>query len=549
MEQYNVLYSSKNTPVSEPIPGRKDQVQNNTGGYVFQLDKWSRLNRFLILGSAQNTYYQSARDLTKENAAGVLDCIAEDAKRVVDTLVEISDKGRAPKNDPALFVLALVVAHADKDGRKYALANLPKVARIGTHILNFCAYLDSQSGWGRMKREGVAAWYTGQDLDRLAYQLVKYQSRNGWSQRDVLRLTHPKATDDAMNNLFRYVRHGFDEVKYKAEDELKTRPGAVRENLPAIVQAFEQAKTADKKTVINLITEHGLSMEMVPTEFHKDPDVWLALLQHAGITNIIRNLGRLSSIGLLTPMSKTSKDIRDKILDVNLLKKGRVHPISVLYALKTYASGRGARGSLSWNPVPQIVDALDEAFYLAFETFEPAGKNTLLGIDVSGSMGGFWGHASGGIQAIGLSPRELAAAMAMVTIRKEPAYYALGFCHEFVDLGLSPKMRLDEVVRKTANLPFGSTRVALPMEWALKNKVEVDTFHVYTDNEVNTGGHPIQALKRYRQKMGRDARLIVAGFTSTGFTVADPNDRGCLDVVGFDTAAPAVMAEFSRGNL
>jgi len=34
--------------------------------------------------------------------------------------------------------------------------------------------------------------------------------------------------------------------------------------------------------------------------------------------------------------------------------------------------------------------------------------------------------------------------------------------------------------------------------------------------------------------------------TSTGFTIADPNDAGMLDVVGFDEAAPAMMADFAR---
>jgi 60 kDa SS-A/Ro ribonucleoprotein len=36
--------------------------------------------------------------------------------------------------------------------------------------------------------------------------------------------------------------------------------------------------------------------------------------------------------------------------------------------------------------------------------------------------------------------------------------------------------------------------------------------------------------------------------TSTGFTIADPTDAGMLDVVGFDSAAPAIMADFARGD-
>jgi len=39
---------------------------------------------------------------------------------------------------------------------------------------------------------------------------------------------------------------------------------------------------------------------------------------------------------------------------------------------------------------------------------------------------------------------------------------------------------------------------------------------------------------------------ISVGMTSNGFTLADPNDRGMPDVVGFDTTVPAVIADFVR---
>jgi 60 kDa SS-A/Ro ribonucleoprotein len=34
--------------------------------------------------------------------------------------------------------------------------------------------------------------------------------------------------------------------------------------------------------------------------------------------------------------------------------------------------------------------------------------------------------------------------------------------------------------------------------------------------------------------------------TSTGFTIADPEDAGTLDVVGFDSAAPQVISDFAK---
>ncbi len=74
------------------------------------------------------------------------------------------------------------------------------------------------------------------------------------------------------------------------------------------------------------------------------------------------------------------------------------------------------------------------------------------------------------------------------------------------------------------------------MLWALENDVEADAFVIYTDSETWAGAiHPVEALARYRQKTGIPARLIVVGMTSNGFSIADPNDAGMLDVVGFST--------------
>jgi 60 kDa SS-A/Ro ribonucleoprotein len=41
----------------------------------------------------------------------------------------------------------------------------------------------------------------------------------------------------------------------------------------------------------------------------------------------------------------------------------------------------------------------------------------------------------------------------------------------------------------------------------------------------------------------------VIGMVSNGFSIADPEDPGMLDVVGFDTATPGVVAGFARGEL
>jgi len=129
-----------NTSTPQTQKAREDQVLNSAGGYVFATSDWERLTRFLVLGSEGGTYYVSEKKLTRDNANNIVKLIKSDYKRVVDTVVKISDEGRAPKNDPALFVLALVASSEDAEARKYALQNLNKVARIGTHLFTFVQY-------------------------------------------------------------------------------------------------------------------------------------------------------------------------------------------------------------------------------------------------------------------------------------------------------------------------------------------------------------------------------------------------------------------------
>jgi hypothetical protein len=44
---------------------------------------------------------------------------------------------------------------------------------------------------------------------------------------------------------------------------------------------------------------------------------------------------------------------------------------------------------------------------------------------------------------------------------------------------------------------------------------------------------------------GIRAKLVVVGMALNGFTIADPDDAGMLDVVGFDTVTPNLIADFA----
>lgn len=550
MARYGQHVSLLNTPQTEQADVR--QVQNQAGGYSFKVDCWQRLDRFLILGTEGGTYYANERKATKQAFTALRECLAENGVKAVTRIVELSLSGRAPKNSPAIAALAFSTTNvATPEARQSAIEAIPKVCRTGTHLFEFVRTVKEFRGFGRALKRGIGNWYLGKEADRLAYQLVKYQQREGWSHRDVLRTAHVTTESPEQQACLRWAVNGIDGMSHKA---IERREGGKAEyesidteqHLPDVIEAFERAKgERDPKKIARLISDHNLTHEMIPNEVKSSPIVWSALLECMPMTAMIRNLGKMTAIGLLQPFSEEVKLVTARLANSEAIKRARIHPLAALVALNTYKAGKGVRGKLTWEPIAKVIDALDDLFYAAFESIEPTGKNTLLAIDVSGSMD--WG---GDIPALsGITPRIGAAAMAMVTARSEPNCEFLAFSDTLVPLNMSRKMRLDDVVTMFKSIRMGGTDCSLPMIWAINQKVQVDCFQVYTDCETWHGDiHPHQALTNYRNVMQRpDAKLVVVGMTSNDFSIAKPDDPGMVDVVGFDTAAPRLIADFARG--
>lgn len=552
---YSAHVSRKATPQSEKA--RADQVQNSAGGYTFQLDCWKRLDRFLILGNEGGTYYASEKKLTQENAGCIEQCLAQDPARTINRIVEISDSGRAPKNEPAIFALALAASSTGSPSsaitRQLALSQLQKVCRTGTHLFHFAQNARDLRGWSRGLRTAVTRWYVNRSAESLAMQAIKYQQRDGWSHKDLLRLSHASTRDVNKAAALRWVAtRDLGERTVESKTQIRRYGALERESLPALITAFEQVQASqDFEEVVKLVAKHKLPHEAIPNQWKNRPELWSALLPGMGTTALIRNLAKMTSVGLLKPLSTDSKIVIERLGNVDLLRKDRIHPIQILIAQKVYAQGHGDKGSLTWQPDKRIVDALDDAFYLAFDAIDPTGKNILLACDISGSMG------CGNVAGTSITPREAVGALAMVTARKEKNYHIIGFTagtyggsyrNGISDIPITAKSRLNDVCNTMARLPMGSTDCALPMLFAAHEKMDVDAFVVLTDNETWAGNtHPHQALRDYRNKMNKPrARLIVNGMTATDFTIADQQDPYQMDVVGFDAAAPAIMANFIR---
>lgn len=523
------------------------QVQNNAGGFVYEVSAADRLRRFLVLGTEGGTFYASQRDLTRENTHFLAEYASKSPFEFMNVLVDVNANNSAPRHSTVLYALATLWRLTPDPLVKVEIkARFPEFVRTGTHLFEFTDYVTAYTKGSRGLRSMLAKWYTDKTVDDLAYQVLKYRQRGGWSHKDVLSLAHPK-TEGKQNLVLNYAVNG-----------------PTPENLGAaqILGQFERVKAK------NLSPQEAtlLSWEMLPTEALKDPGVWRALISQKRLpyTAMMRNLGRMTALDMFTATkagTEAQREVIRRLTTPESVQGSRVHPFSLLLALKTYSEGSGFRGSLTWTPKQPIVDALDEAFRLAFGNVESTGKRVCLALDISGSMGMYK------LMNTNVSAREASAAMAMTTLSGDPnttdtvaftsrgwtaptsRRFAWGGRDGIEEVSLSARRRLDDNVRTISNLPMGGTDCALPMLWAQDQGRKYDAFVVYTDSETWAGKvQPMDALRDYRRKVNPEARLIVVGMTSTGFTIADPQDRGSLDVIGFDASAPRIISDFIAGK-
>jgi hypothetical protein len=327
--------------------------------------------------------------------------------------------------------------------------------------------------------------------------------------------------------------------KQPREDPLT---GAAR-FLKALIAISDTAKDTCKALTI-LKKNPRLQREHIPTEHMSSSAIWDVLLEGMGLEALIRNLGKLSQIGLA---AQKRVKICEMLTNAENVRRSRVHPLKIFIGSKTYGAGKGELGKMTWTVVPEIANTLTQTFKLAFGNVSKSGKRMMIALDVSGSMD----CACAGASNITCREGETALALVQVAIEGTANVYIRGFTNTFFNFDgkIRPEMTIQDAIRATS-APFGATDCALPMVTALKDRTPVDVFVVYTDSETYAPTiHPQVALEQYRKEMGIDAKLIVVGMVSNNLSIADPSDRNILNLAGFDTSTPELISMFARGEI
>lgn len=478
------------------------------------------LERFLLTGSLSPVYTANDKfaDFPKETYSTIktiFECFPEAA---FDKLAEVAYFNKAPRKPPVILALAVALGVESLKVRAEILAQ--GQISTGTDLFVLTKMLtDLGRGGGRSFKRQVNTLYRHLDdaegRDKLAMNLIKFRNRAGWTHRDVLRVGHFKPSK-LNNDLFKWV----------VGKGPATHP---------LLQGFEEASrvTSDLEAMKLLHRDPNLPWEALPTEVLGSASVWIALLPSLGNSALIRNLGRMSALGinLATQAGRVLAACRN------------LHPVASLSAWKTYSQGHGTKGSLTWKPCPEVVSALEAGFYASFGNLQKSDSKVFFGLDISGSMGTYDSTVAG------LKCREVAAAMVMVAMKQQP-YMVYGFSNQLIPLDIRDDWTLPQVMQYMGSLPFGSTDCSLPIRFCNQNAIrDVDLFAVYTDNETNQRIKPSDALNEYRRNINPNAKLATVALMGGAFSIADPNDPGQVDFVGFDPSVPSVMVSLAEQKL
>jgi len=570
--------------------------------FLYTLSRIGYITRLLIIGSRKAEYNQKINNtLSPDDIDYIHECItAGEGFNILRLIGEIYESGRAAKQDITLQIHAILCRAENPDVRQAALGLLKQYRTI-SHIYNWKNFHSMcvnptlgkvTKGFGRGVKRSLNAWFLAmreKPMD-LAYQITKYAARNGWSFEQLLKCSHlntgtgddrvktasvqkhakpskPAAPATAFDLVLRFAVMGYDEMKKLAE-KYKLTEEKVYTYLSAIHEAKHLTNNDEANTVrlMEIIYEHRLTREQVPTWALKDREVLTALLLNRNktkvtmpLTALVRNLGSMSAVGVYMDPAVRAV-VNAHLLNSEAIIKSRIHPVAVILAWFTYKKGHGLRGSNTWTPQPEILNTLEQMFYLSFKNVEPTGKRICFLIDASGSM-------TSDSLCEGVTNAEIAALLAMIFSRSESkgasapqhAFYlftANNGCESGSD-SRSVLYDVSDVIDADAPLAtvltavqrsdWGMTDISMGILDALKFKRRYDAFVVITDNDVNSGIKPAEAMKQYRQAMNMPkTKLAVVATQSSELSIADPADPFMMDFCGFDSHGPRLLQDFIR---
>lgn len=476
---------------------------NNAGGAAYGRPPEEALAQFAATGCFGDTFYVKAEDQLKD----VLDLAAKCSPEWIAKCAVYARESGLMKDMPA--ILCAILAVRDVPLLKVVF---PRCINNGKMLRNFVQIVRSgavgRKSFGTAVKKLIQKWFASRTDEQLFHASIGEKP----SLSDIIKMVHPKPHDEARRCMFAY---------------LMGKPVAALGLLPQIVQDFEAFKLGvGPAPDINF--QFLSSLQLTEAQ-------WGAIADRASWQTVRMNLNTFQRHGVFNDTERLGRII-ERLRDKAEIAKARPMPHQMLAAFLNVAA----------EAPPGIKMALAQAVELALENVPKLPANTILGVDVSGSMSsaitGARGSATSAMRCV-----DVAALLACALLRTTPTAKIVAFDtrpHQGT-LGGS----LVECAKTLASFGGGGTNCAIPLVIAAQQP-KVDAVVIVSDNEswVDWSGHggrgpSVMPAWRMVQARNPNAKLVCIDLTpsSTRQTMVEKN---VLNVGGFSDAVFDVVAAF-----
>lgn len=506
----------------------KTDAVNAAGGKAYKMSSKAALARYAATGCLSNTFYVKAQDHLDRVKQLALKCDSE----FLAKLAIFSRKDGYMKDMPALL-LSIVACRDDEKSRRALKSAFPIAVDNGRMVRNFVQIMRSgalgRKSLGTGPRNLVQGFFARNKPNWLFRQLSVGQDPSG---ADIIRMVHPKPVSPEHEALFGYMIG-------KLPNDKRTKKWKA---LPPLVKEFEAWKKDHSQPIPALDFRLFTADKLSGAE-------WAQLFRNGNYHFIRMNLNTAIRHGALKADPGLEKFIADRLRDKEVISKVRLMPYQLMAA---YAHVD--------NSIPRSIrDALHDAMEFAVDNVPVIGGNTVVIVDVSGSMRSPVTGRTGNVTGSKVSCVAVASLFSAAIVRKNRDAKVLP-----VDTSIhwkyvpEPRNTIITESQKLAGFGGFGTNLGLGLQYISKQRWKVDNLIIISDQEswadrysYYGGGDPegtvtmhewenirsknrgaklvcidIQPGVTHQALEGRDEILHVAGWSDAVFKVTDAFLKG-----------------------
>lgn len=481
---------------------------NYEGAIAYAYEPKAKLAQLAATGTLSDGFYSGA----EKQLADVLETAAKVDPEWVAKCAIYARKSGAMKDMPALLAAYLTVADPD-----LAVPVFNRAIDNGRMLRNFVQIMRSgqvgRTSLGSRPKRLAREW-----LEQASYkQLMHAATGKDPSLADIVKMVHPKPADPERRAFYGW---------------LIGKPYDV-DALPAELAAFEAWK-ADKSRPLPEVPFEWL------TSFELTKKQWAKLAERMGWQALRMNLNTLARQGAFG-VKGLSETVAGRLADPKAMARVKPAPYQLMTALTQVGEG-----------VPlEVQAALEKALEASVSKVPKLKGNVVVCPDVSGSMQspatGYRKGATSVVRCI-----DIAALVAAAVLRTNNQARVLPFAERVVDVELKPYARLAVNAEKMASIWGGGTKVSAPLAKLNKERAQVDTVVIVSDNQSwidNNYYGPTAMMDQWEKLKARNpgAKLICIDIQPYGTTQAKTR-KDIMNVGGFTDAVFGAMARFANGE-